>query len=143
MSHESKLEDLRRLREQARLGGGEDRIDAQHGPPRMQQHWHHERHREEDDLPRNEHEEILAAWARDLVVADAPAAETEEVIEEMPLECEKTVEEPQVDTLSAMEPESLLVRREAGEETDVDVVVVPIDVRVGVVKCIVLPGPQI
>jgi propionyl-CoA carboxylase beta chain len=35
MSHESKLEDLQKLREQARLGGGEDRIDAQHKRGRL------------------------------------------------------------------------------------------------------------
>ncbi|MCH7610473.1 MAG: acyl-CoA carboxylase subunit beta [Chloroflexi bacterium] len=35
MSHESKLEELRALREQARLGGGEDRIEAQHKRGRL------------------------------------------------------------------------------------------------------------
>lgn len=35
MSHESKLEELRSLREQARLGGGEDRIEAQHKRGRL------------------------------------------------------------------------------------------------------------
>jgi propionyl-CoA carboxylase beta chain len=35
MSHESKLEKLRSLREQARLGGGEDRIEVQHKRGRL------------------------------------------------------------------------------------------------------------
>ena len=35
MSHESNLEHLRKLREQARLGGGEDRIEAQHKRGRL------------------------------------------------------------------------------------------------------------
>ena len=35
MSHESKLEELRSLREQARLGGGEDRIETQHKRGRL------------------------------------------------------------------------------------------------------------
>ncbi|MFQ5922418.1 MAG: carboxyl transferase domain-containing protein, partial [Anaerolineales bacterium] len=35
MSHDSKLEELRRLREKARLGGGEDRIEAQHKRSRL------------------------------------------------------------------------------------------------------------
>ena len=35
MSHESKLEELRSLREQARLGGGEDRIEIQHERGRL------------------------------------------------------------------------------------------------------------
>ena len=35
MSHESKLENLRKLREQARLGGGEARIETQHKRGRL------------------------------------------------------------------------------------------------------------
>jgi acetyl-CoA carboxylase carboxyltransferase component len=35
MSHDSKLEILRKLREQARLGGGEARIETQHKRGRL------------------------------------------------------------------------------------------------------------
>ena len=35
MSHDSKLEELRRLREEARLGGGEERVEAQHKRGRL------------------------------------------------------------------------------------------------------------
>ena len=35
MSHESKLEELRSIREQSSLGGGEDRIEAQHKRGRL------------------------------------------------------------------------------------------------------------
>ena len=35
MSHDSKLEELRKLREEARLGGGEERIEAQHKRGRL------------------------------------------------------------------------------------------------------------
>src|SRR5207237_755292 len=75
--------------------------------------------------------EGVPARGRQLVLADAADGNIVKVIEEVPLEGEETVEQPEVDALRAVEPQPRLVRREPGEEADVDVVVVAFDVRVG------------
>src|SRR5438046_724704 len=61
----------------------------------------------------------------------------------MPLEGEEPVEQPQINPLESMKPEMALLGCEPAKKSDVDVIVVAVNVWIRVMNGIVLPVPQI
>src|SRR5579872_2672048 len=66
-----------------------------------------------------------------------------EIVNQVPLDGEKAVKQPHIDALKAVEPEPALLRGESAEVSDVDVVIMAIDVGVGVMNRVVFPVPEI
>src|SRR2546423_915318 len=86
-------------------------------------------------------DQAITTGGRVLVPADPARGDVAKIVEEMPFDGEKSVEHPEINSLEAMETEPLLLRRKPPEESNIDVVVMAIDVRIGVVDGIVLPIP--
>src|SRR5439155_22522379 len=108
-------------------GERRQRVYPEHRPPGVQQHGDAEGDREEHDFAGDEYDQVLALGPRDRVAADAAHRDVVEVVEEVPLDGEETVQDPKVDALEAVEPVALLMRPEAAEEPDIDVVVLAFD----------------
>ena len=72
-----------------------------------------------------------------------PAQGALEVVDEVPLGENQPVERPQVEMLEAMKAVARLGRGKAGKRQEVDVVVRAVDVRVGVMRDVVLAAPDV
>jgi hypothetical protein len=66
-------------------------VDAEDGPPVVEEHGDAEGHGEEDDLSADEHEEVFAFGAGDFVAADVSGGDLLEVVNEVPFDGEKSV----------------------------------------------------
>src|ERR1043165_8385837 len=108
----------------------------------MKQQRDEERPGEKGGLPRDELDQRPTSRAGNAILGDACSSNVPEIVDELPLGEEKTVEEPDIKLLQPMEAVAWLDRRQAGEEGDVDVFVGAAQVRVGVVKDVVLPLPD-
>ena len=65
-----------------------------------------------------------------------------EVVVNLPLGRQKTVQEPQVEVLESVKAQVLLVRGQSAEKSDVDVIIVAGDINKTVMDGIVLLGPN-
>src|SRR5436309_186573 len=136
------LDTVRQLKDDAQHNAaheGGNRINQQHRPDGMQQHRDRERQGEEHDLAADENQQVFSLGPRDLVSADATGGEVVKVVNKVPLDGQESVQQPEVNALNAMKPISFLLRREPAKKSDVDVVVVAVDVRERVVDRVVLP----
>src|SRR6185503_17156020 len=109
----------------------------------MKQERGQERPGEKGDLPRDELDQRPTSRTGDAILGDARLSDVPEIVHELPLGEEKAVEEPDIELLQPMEAVARLDGRQAREEGDVDVFVRAAQVRVGVMKDVVLPLPDV
>ena len=112
-------------------------------PPGVEEHGNQQRPDEEDRLARDEPGEIPAARRAHRGAADAPAAQGVEIAEPLQPQAHEAVERPDVDVLEAIPRPRRLSGDEPRDRHLRDVVVVPVDVRVRVMRDVVPDAPGV
>src|ERR1700681_427266 len=121
----------------------DETIDEYDLPQRVKKEGDCERCGKERELAPQEQSEVAAAGPRERVVADASPKNGREVIVELPLGQDKTIEDPHVEVLEALVRKMRLVARHPAKGTEADAVVQSFDIGVAVVEDIVFPPPDI
>src|SRR5579863_1647151 len=109
----------------------------------MKEHRDHQRPGDEQHLAAYEDGQVPAFGPGDAMLPNSTGRHVGEVVVEMPLDGQQSVQNPEIKPLSAMKPISMLFWRESSEDADVDVIVLPGNVRISVVNGVMLPIPHI
>src|SRR6266508_1393586 len=120
-----------------------DHVVKEDDPDGVEQQRDPESHAEEDHFAGNEDYQLPTRGARERLVTDPAADELAEIINKLPLDGQQPVERPEVEMLPPVIPPPLLMRRQPGEEAEVDVGVMAGDIDVCVMEDDVLPAPQV
>src|SRR5262245_62606704 len=75
--------------------------------------------------------------------ADSPSDELSKIIKKLPLDCQQSIQCPEVKVLPPVKHEPLLMRRQPGEHAEVDVGIMARDIDIGVMEDGMLPVPEI
>src|SRR5262249_59133640 len=92
-----------------------------------------ERRGEEDRFTDQENDQVPLLGARDSMFADPPSDELSKIIE-LPLDCQQSIQWPEVKVLPPVKHEPLLMRRQPGEHAEVDVGIMARDIDIGVME---------
>ena len=121
----------------------EDRICRKHSPPGVDEQRDHHGPRDEDRLAGDDARKMPATWRAQGTLSDPSAGERRDVTDRLPPKPHQRVHGPDVVLLKPVPRPRGLRRREPGDRHLGDVVVVAVDVRVRVVRDVVLDAPRI
>ena len=109
----------------------------------MQHHRYSNAHDQKEQLADNENRQFLTTRSDYRMHSDTTSQQVAEVVIELPLDGNKTVQEPQIEMLQPMNADVSLMRRQTAEKSQLNVVIMPGDVGIGVVNHIVLASPVV